>query len=172
MVEETWSATELRVTLEQDWFLADGTVQTDSPLWSIPLMFATPAGSSAKAQIMTKKREEFSVALKGAGDWVKINTGQAALVRVLHTSQMNDRLRAGLQARTVSSVDRAAILLDTYALVKAGLAKPESVIDILRALENETSSIVWGAMQSVLNGLSLLLEQISAPVSDAFKVVS
>ena len=169
VVEEKWGATDLVVTLEQDWFLADGSKTPDAPLWSVPLLFATPSGTSDKAQIMTQKRQEFTIALKGAGDWVKINTSQAALARVLHTTQMNDRLKAGLQSGTVSPVDRAAILLDTYALVKAGLAQPESVIEVLRSLENETSSIVWGAMQSVLSGMYLLLEQISSAVTDAFR---
>ena len=169
VVSETWTATELKVTLEQDWFLSDGTVSPDSPVWSIPLLFATPAGASTKAQLMTTKQQEFSVPLSAAGDWVKINAGQKALVRVLHSAQMTERLKAGLKSGSVSPVDRAAVLLDSYALVKAGFAPPENVIEVLRALDNESSSIVWAAIQAVLSGLHLLLEQVSPAVFDSFK---
>jgi len=170
VLSETWSASEVKITLEQEWFLADGTISPDSPIWSIPLIFATSAGVSPKALIMDKKQQEFTIPLSSTGDWVKINAGQKALVRVLHTKQMTERLQSGLKTQAVSAVDRAAILLDAYALVKAGHAAPETVIEILRALDNETSSIVWGAMQAVLGGLHLLLEQVSSSAFEAFKV--
>ena len=63
----------------------------------------------------------------------------------------------------MSVVDRAALLLDAYALAKAGLAPLEAVVVILRALKEgeEADSTVWGAIAGVLGGLNLLMEQVS-----------
>ena len=49
---------------------------------------------------------------------------------------------------------------DAYALAKAGLAPLETVVEILRALQGEETSIVWGAIAGVLGGLHLLMEQL------------
>lgn len=49
---------------------------------------------------------------------------------------------------------------DAYALAKAGLAPLETVVEILRALQGEETSIVWGAIAGVLGGLHLLMEQM------------
>ena len=50
--------------------------------------------------------------------------------------------------------------VDAYALAKAGLAPLETVVEILRALQSEETSIVWGAIAGVLGGLHLLMEQL------------
>ena len=169
VVSEMRSATELTVVLEQDMFLADGSKSSDAPLWSIPLLFATPAGLvSETAQVMSQKRQEFKIPLKGASDWVKINAGQKALVRVCYSADMLAKLHTGISSKLLSPVDRASVLLDAYALAKARLASPEIVIDLLRAFTDEDSSVVWDALSAVLNGLHLLLEQISPAVSEAF----
>jgi hypothetical protein len=73
---------------------------------------------------------------------------------------MINRLTPAIHAGKLAPVDRAALLLDNYALAKAGLTPLESVVSILRALENETSSIVWGAMAGVFNGFYILMEQL------------
>jgi hypothetical protein len=82
------------------------------------------------------------------------------------------RLEGAIQQGDLSPIDRAALLLDNYALAKAGLAPIEDVVRVLRACEKakETSSIVWAAISSVLNGLYILLEQLYAgeAVFDAF----
>ena len=57
----------------------------------------------------------------GDKDWLKINAGQKALVRVSHSTEMTSRLSIALTDQTLPPVDRAALLLDAYALAKAGM---------------------------------------------------
>ena len=57
----------------------------------------------------------------GDKDWLKINAGQKALVRVSHSTEMTSRLSVALTDQTLPPVDRAALLLDSYALAKAGM---------------------------------------------------
>jgi len=69
------------------------------------------------------------------------------------------RLQQAIKDGALSAVDRSALLLDSYALAEAGLAPLATVADILRALENETNSTVWGAIATALRALHKLLEQ-------------
>ena len=174
---EKWSANSVEITLRQKWFLADGSVtdQDDgaAPVWSIPLLFASSTEVSDKAVIMNKKVQSFTIPLSGkADDWIKINAGQKALIRVSHTEEMTKRLRPAIQSKTVGPVDRAALLLDAYALAKAGLAPIENVVDLLRAFTDEDSSIVWTAISGITNALYLLLEEIGGSVFESYVAIA
>lgn len=159
MASEAWAADSVTVTLEQQWFLADGSsaplpedAATGGPVWQIPLLVASSTSMSEKAVIMDQKVpspttrttityytlskdahtivpavvavvialqvQNFTIPLAGAGDWVKINTGQQALVRVAHSPEMMQRLQPALRSQALSPVDRAALLNDAYALAK------------------------------------------------------
>ena len=104
-------------------------------MWSIPLLFATPGLVSEEAVIMDQKVQTFAVPLDKSirveDQWIKINAGQKALVRVAHSPEMTKRLisamtRGGLSV--LGPVDRAALLLDGYALAKAGIAPLDTVV--------------------------------------------
>lgn len=164
VINEKWSKDHVEFTLEQNRFLSDGSVEEDCPIWCIPILFATSSSVSADAIIMDKKQQTFSVPFSGEEDeWIKINTGQKALARVAHSPEMIKRLKKGISSKQVSAVDRAALLLDSYALAKAGLAPLETVVEYLRAMEDEDSSNVWSAISGVLNGFFILLEQMNKP---------
>ena len=160
VVKEVWSASEVVVTLEQSWFLADGSTSEEDKdkLWSIPIIFST-SQSTSDAVIMSRKVDTFTIALSGGeGEYVKINAGQLALVRVAHSAEMLKRLRAAIQNKSVNSVDRAALILDAYALAKAGYAPLEDAVLLLRAFEKEDNASVWNALSGILSGLNLLME--------------
>lgn len=174
VVDELWTEQDVRLTLEQNRFLSDGSASDHSELWSIPLLFSSENSVSPQAVIMDKKVQTFTIPLGattgGARSWIKINAGQKALTRVAHSPEMVARLREAIVRGQVAPVDRAALLLDAYALAKAGYGSLDSVVDILRALEGETACIVWAAIAGVLNGLHSLLESLfnHTPVFDAF----
>jgi puromycin-sensitive aminopeptidase len=147
VVAESWKPDALEITLEQNWFLADGSMpsaEESKGVWEIPLIFATSTTTSKQAVIMSQKQQTFTIPIQSTGnDWVRVNAGQKALVRVAATEEMTRRLKPAIQAKTLSPVDRAALLLDAYALAKANLAPIEAVVDVLRAFGNEDSSVVW-----------------------------
>lgn len=174
VTSETWTADSVEITLEQSRFLSDGSTIADSPLWCIPLLFSTEGSTSLEAVIMDRKVQTFSIPLiegSGANNWIKINTSQKALVRVAHSPEMVTRLQKAIKDGALSAVDRSALLLDSYALAEAGLAPLETVVDILRALKDETSSTVWKAMAIALGALHKLLEQVgNAQTMETFTV--
>lgn len=162
VLREDWSKEgEVTFTLEQKRFFSDGSEgEEEQTIWAIPIVFAT-SSASTEAVTMTERIQTFTIRLSSQGGkgWVKINAGQKALVRVAHTEEMTRRLVLAIGRGEINAVDRAALLLDAYALTKAGYASAEIVVQILRALEGETSSIVWGAISGVLQGFFLLFEQ-------------
>lgn len=173
VVEEKWADNEVTVTLEQNWFLSDGstTAEDAGKLWSIPLLFATSQSTSSKAVIMKEKVQTFAVPLAGSSDYLKINAGQQALVRVAHSAEMATRLQSALSSKDLSPVDRAGLLLDAYALAKAGYGSLEVVVQLLKALRDEDHPTVWNAISGVISGLHLLLEA-AAVTEEASKALA
>lgn len=177
VLNEVWAENEVVVTLEQTRFLSDGSSdESAAALWSIPLLFATAGCTSEEAVVMDQKVQTFSIPLSadhsnGSSKWLKINAGQKALLRVAHSTEMMNRLLHASNITAVAPVDRAALLLDAYALAKAGLAPLENVVQILKALgqgEGESSSVVWGAICGVLGGLTVLMEQLGGEAHAQF----
>ena len=170
VVEERWEGDFISFTLKQGWFLADGSGGSGEgaeKIWSIPLLFASSVAQSAKVTIMSSKTQTFKIPL-GPNDWIKINAGQAALVRVAHSKDMIARLQRAITSKELPAEDRAALLLDAYCLAKANLAQVESVVLLLRAYVDEDNYTVWSAIESVLNGLRLIMEQVGGDAHHAF----
>mmetsp|Transcript_20947 Transcript_20947/g.30195 ORF Transcript_20947/g.30195 Transcript_20947/m.30195 type:complete len:870 (-) Transcript_20947:137-2746(-) len=169
VVAETWSASNVTIELQQSWFLADGSGANDDKIWTIPLIFATSSSESDKAVLMTQRRQTFTIPLASADDWLKINAGQHALVRVAHSPTMLQRLQEAIRSKSLSPIDRASLLLDSYALAKAGNADVDTLVPLLRAYDNEDSSTVWNALSGVLGGLNMLMSEIGGESYAAFK---
>ena len=158
VLNESWAEDSVTLELEQNWFLADGSGQeqkkgeeggdngTDK-LWAIPLLFASSSCVS-DAVLMQGRTQSFTIPLdpsQGGQDWVKMNAGQEALLRVAHSPGMLARLLPAITSKTLPPVDRASVLLDTYAMAKAGLGgvPVERVVELLRAFEDEDNNTVW-----------------------------
>lgn len=165
----------VELELEQNWFLTDGSSTPEenaAKIWSIPLIFATSQSVSDVATVMSSKRQRFSIPVADENDWIKINAGQQSMVRVSYSSAMFTRMLPAIRSRVLSPVDRAALLLDAYALAKAGLSSPENVIRALIAFENEDNSTVWTSIEMVLNGLNLIMEHIGGESYAQFKRIA
>jgi len=89
--------------------------------------------------------------------WVKLNAGQEVPMRVLNTPEMLKRLSEGIKSKTLHPVDRAGLLTDAYALVKAGHMSPEALIQLAAAYVDEDSYVVWQGLSEVLNGLDTIM---------------
>ena len=171
VVDEQWTEAQVTFTLEQQWFLSDGTGgegEGADKLWSIPLLFVTSSEVSQDAVIMSARRQTFAVAVKGPEDFVKINAGQRALVRVAHSNDMYRRLNRAIGDQTIGPEDRSSLLLDAYSLAKANIVPVEMVVNVLRGFGTELNSTVWSAIEEVLNGLSLIMETIGGVACDEF----
>jgi puromycin-sensitive aminopeptidase len=163
VISESWSDNECCVELEQAWFLVDGTGDSESKLWNIPLSITSSAEVSTGNSIQSKQisdiasEKSFRRVIKFDTDsrgWIKINSGQAALVRVSHSEEMLSRILVpGIVDKRLSPIDRAALLDDQYYLAVSGLAPLKSVLMLLSAYEFEDSSTVWKSLHPIVLGL-------------------
>ncbi|CAM9808130.1 unnamed protein product [Ectocarpus sp. 4 AP-2014] len=162
ITKETWEATSCTLEFRQSWFLADGSEVEgeEKQLWNLPLLYSTASDpKESKLEMMAGETHTLKVVeLKDKDDWVKINAGQHTLMRVLYTPEMMKRLERGVRDRTLAAEDRASIVSDAYALVKAGRMGADQLVRLLPAYKEEDNSTVWKAVDSVLLGLDKILK--------------
>jgi puromycin-sensitive aminopeptidase len=171
-----WDKDKVELTLEQNWFLADGSPmnkEDSEKQWTIPLLFATDGAESTEAVLMTKKTQSFSLPLNPSvnvdDNYVKINCGQQALARVKYSPDMITRLQSAINKKKISAIDRASVLLDAYALAKAGKMEFTMVVDVLRAFQDDINYTVWSAIAGVLGGLKSMMTEIGGEPEKSFK---
>jgi len=151
----------------QSWFLADGSEvkPEEEKLWTIPFMCHCGTGATCDAFappcLMTEATHTMEVP---KGDFIVINPGRHVPMRVLYTPDMYKTLAGAVERGVLSAVDRAGLVLDSYALVKAGKLSPDTLFSLLASFKNETSYTVWDALSQALIGFDTVL---MAGASDA-----
>ena len=177
VTKETWEETSVTLELEQMWFLSDGgelTADEAMKKWTIPIMTCTSNGTQQDMVLMRESVASITIPLSSPDSWIKLNAGQEVPMRVLNTPEMIRRLSVAIKSKTLPPCDRAGLLSDGYALVKAGHMSPETLLTLVAAYETEDSYIVWEGLASVLGGLDTVLsddETIAANFSTFAKKV-
>jgi len=177
VTKESWEETSVTLELEQVWFLSDGAELTPDEAakkWTIPIMTCTSDGTQQDMVLMRDRTASITIPLSSAGGWVKLNAGQEVPMRVLNTVEMLRRLSDAIKSKALPPCDRAGLLSDGYALVKAGHMSPETLLKLVASYELEDSYIVWEGLASVLGGLDTVLsddESIAANFSQFAKKV-
>uniref|UniRef100_A0A7R9ZKT4 ERAP1-like C-terminal domain-containing protein n=1 Tax=Craspedostauros australis TaxID=1486917 RepID=A0A7R9ZKT4_9STRA len=78
-------------------------------------------------------------------------------MRVQCTSEMYNRLRKAIETKELQPADRVGLVMDSYALVKAGKMKPEDMMKLLASYSKEDDTIVWQGLTDALGGLEVIL---------------
>lgn len=160
VTKETWKDDSVELELEQKWFLSDGSALTDEEAkkkWTIPILTCTGAGTQVDMTLMREQTATIKIPLADKSDWVKLNAGQEVPMRVLNTPEMLSRMAQGVKAKTLPPCDRAALLTDSYAFVKAGRMAPADFVKFIASYEEEDSFIVWSGLAEVLGGLDSVM---------------
>lgn len=103
VVSSTWSDTEVKLELEQTWFLADGSevAADEQKSWTIPVICggSSVTDEAAKVTLLSEATPTLTVPLTGCGeqDWVKLNFGQGSMFRVQYDEPMLRRLCHGIR---------------------------------------------------------------------------
>jgi puromycin-sensitive aminopeptidase len=156
VTKETWADDKVEFELTQKWFLSDGselTAEEAEKKWTIPIMTCTADGTQSDMTLMREKTATVTVPLSSPDGWVKLNAGQEVPMRILNTTEMLHRLSQGIKSKTLPPCDRAALLTDGYAFVKAGQMSPEELIKLIACYDKEDSYIVWQSLSAVLEGI-------------------
>jgi puromycin-sensitive aminopeptidase len=158
VVKEDWTAESVTLELEQIWFLADGSELDEEGLakqWTIPILTCNESGPQGEMMLM---RQKAATVVVPATKWVKLNAGQEVPMRVLPGAEMLKRLAVGVTDKTLPAIDRAGLLTDAFALVKAKHMAPEALIRLLGNYKDEDSYVVWEGIASALSGLDAVLK--------------
>jgi len=163
----------LSFSVSQKWFLADGSKPAgiESKVWSVPVLVAYSTGAGSDdivvsdvdaGMLESAGPKTFTVEAKGIAPgsqqvWVKLNAGQNVPVRVAYDVADVQRLSRAVRSKELDSRDRAGLLLDAYALAKAGTVDPGTLLVLLSAYQSEDNMAVWDAVEQALNGLATLL---------------
>lgn len=150
--------------LEQSRFLSGGEKllpEEASELWHISLPFQNEAKEGGK--ILLSKRVSSVRLPVHHGCWLKLNVGQMAFARVNYTPELWDRLKAALEGGSLSTIDRAGLANDLYALAASGVLPATQLLSMLEACRDEREYIVWdnvvgsGDVPKGLEGIDALL---------------
>lgn len=145
-----------KLSLEQSWFLSSGEAAPDERLWSVPIFAASSTGK--KFEMMPGKSLVLEVPVSGAGgDFVLLNEGVRSPIRVAYTAEMRAQLVRAIGAGAISATDRSGLVMDAYALAKAGKLGPDEMIRFLAGFRGDTSYVVWDSLSQVLMGFQKLL---------------
>mmetsp|Transcript_115080 Transcript_115080/g.245862 ORF Transcript_115080/g.245862 Transcript_115080/m.245862 type:complete len:882 (+) Transcript_115080:55-2700(+) len=146
------------LTLEQCWFLADGSEvkPEEEKTWKIPIICISGAGTTDMV-LMSDKAMKITIAVKSADDFVKVNAGQHVPMRVLYTAEMQCRLATAVEKGLLPATDRAGLVLDSFALAKAGQLGADAVVKLLASFHGETNFVVWDAIDVTIRGLDRVL---------------
>lgn len=159
VIKEDWQDDKVTLELDQMWFLSDGSALNSEgaeKTWTIPILTCTEAGMQSDMTLMREKTATVTIPIS-AGGWVKLNAGQEVPMRVLPGEQMLARLATAVEKKTLKPIDRAGLLNDSYALVKAGHMSPEALMKLLGSYKDEDEYIVWEGIGAVLGGLDTIL---------------
>eukprot|EP00927_Polykrikos_kofoidii_P049844 TRINITY_DN43855_c0_g1_i1.p1 TRINITY_DN43855_c0_g1~~TRINITY_DN43855_c0_g1_i1.p1 ORF type:complete len:882 (-),score=207.18 TRINITY_DN43855_c0_g1_i1:132-2777(-) len=170
VVDFAASEKEATMTLEQSWFLGDGSEvkPEEQKLWKIPV-FSSSSESTCEVTLMTEKTMKCTVPLKGAEDFVKINAGQYVPMRVLYTDKMLALLAKAVEDGRLGATDRAGLVLDAFALTKCGKLSPEALVKLVASYGNETHYVPWDAISQTITGLNrVMMSGCSDAVYDKF----
>lgn len=172
ILSEDWKDNKVTFKLEQKWFLSDGSeldAAGEAKKWTIPILTCTSTGKQEDMTLMREKNASITIPLTGKDDWVKLNAGQGAPIRILPSEEMLKRLSKVIQNKSLPVSDRAGLLTDSYAMVKAGHMAPEVLIKLVGNYKDEDNYVVWDALSSVLSGLNTVLADSPAALLANFK---
>jgi len=159
VTKETWEDTKVIFELEQQWFLSDGSELTGDETakkWTVPIISCTEQGTQEDIVFMREKTASVTIPIQKGG-WAKLNANHEVPLRVYSTAEMLSRLSAGVKSKTLSACDRAGLVNDSYALVKAGHMSPEELMKLLSNYDCEDSLVAWEAVTGALNGLDTVM---------------
>jgi puromycin-sensitive aminopeptidase len=176
IVDEEWTATEVKLKLKQSWFLADGSGANETgSVWNIPLLIGTEGqkrdhdAPMIHSDIATTETFSVTVPLSSPSSWVKLNDGQCALMRCAHSAEMINRLIPAIVSKQLSPIDRASLIDDSYWLATASASPVELIAKVVSAFHTEDNATVWKALAPVLVSIYKSLAVIGGEAAVKFK---
>ncbi len=140
-----------KIDLRQgQWRPLGGEAPKEPLFWTLPVC-VTVDGRKGKACFTLGQEPIVRELGPGCPSWVYPNADEAGYYRfVLDREKLLALARAG---RSLDPIARLGLVSNGWAAVRAGAIQPAAMLDVLRALDGETSRLVLGEIVSVLRGV-------------------
>lgn len=157
------------LTLAQERFLADGSIDQEQSLWMIPVSVSTSIAPTeiALSTMLSDKTTEIIIKDVPEGSWIKINPGTIGFYRTRYSSEALSLLMPAVENRTLPPLDRLGLLDDLFAMVQAGHASTVDALKFMQAFQHEDNYTVWSSIVSSLGKIAILLGHLD--IDDKFK---
>ncbi|MDD5416069.1 MAG: M1 family aminopeptidase [Candidatus Daviesbacteria bacterium] len=125
------------------------------PPWRIASSPASPDPHNDNWLLMDKK----SITFPGLKDneWIKLNAGEASLVRVDYPQQYLKRLEEAIKDGKLSAPDRLGLIRDSFDLAKSGDSPTSLALELALSFATEEDYTVWSVLTEHLSELDSLL---------------
>lgn len=146
--------------LSQTRFLFDGSRDTQSELWQVPLVIRQEG--AAKPWVGLLKTASLRAPFRTENDgWIKVNAGQSGFYRTAYPPAMLSRLTRAIENGTLPDpvIDTLGILSDSHALARAGYMKTSSLLDLLGSVQDLADYNIWSLAAGALNAVDSLLDR-------------
>ncbi|MGB8843031.1 MAG: M1 family aminopeptidase [Aliidongia sp.] len=150
-VESECIKTDRVVTLTEDRFTIHDP-NAAKLTWQVPVQIGTVGGHAPRTVLVGDRPE--TVSFPGCDKPVQANYGDVGYFRVQYDPASLKALIAGY--KTLPLANRAALLADQWALVKAGRAEVASYLDLTKALTGENDRVVWTMVVDALNQIDTI----------------
>jgi len=145
VIEEQQSNKTRVLKLNQQRFLADGSIDDENLQWKIPISVFTKSNPKAIAQQILMDKPEIIIRLDNIceDDWIKLNYNSIGLYRVKYESKTLARLNEPIENKIISPQDRLIIQDDVAALCNAGHQSFVDYLKLLLSYKDEENFTVW-----------------------------
>jgi len=129
----------------------------DAAEWSVPIILALGRGPDRESVRVLLDGPSTSVDVGEDADWVLVNSGGHGFYRVAYREEMLEPLTVHAQDH-LESIERYALVDDTYSALLAGRVTSAQYLALLRSLADEDDLSVWARIAGSLGELSRVLD--------------
>lgn len=172
MVEVVRGMSSTTIRLDQQRFSQK--LDNSSQIWIIPVATITHCAEKDPhivGHLMSAMHTEFIVRMD-PNCLIKVNHESAAFIHVHYKQQEEmDRILDGVRRKILTPIDRSSVLLDMHAVARAGIMSTTRVLEALRNFfQDEGSHVVWSVIISVLDDISLIVDDGDTNLYNVFAV--
>ncbi|XP_011635269.1 puromycin-sensitive aminopeptidase [Pogonomyrmex barbatus] len=157
------------LSLSQERFLADGSIDNNVDSWLIPISVSSSQDPNKTIfdDVLDAKTKEFVIKDVPEGTWLKINPGTIGFYRTRYSQSALSLLLPAIKNHTLPPLDRLGLLDDLFAMVQAGYASTVEVLELTQAFLHEDNYTVWSNIVNILSKIGILISHLD--FEDSFK---
>lgn len=138
--------------LSQERFYLNPKAKKEAAVWPIPLL---SQDIELPVDILKNARQDLTISQ--AGDTALLNHDRTGFFRLLYNAEHFTQLTAAVKAGKLNELDRLGLLSDYVEAAKAGYGSTVNVLKLLKAYENEDSTVVWDVMAGAIGSIRVVM---------------